>query len=339
MRFDPEATLTGPPLWAGSLLPAQTLSQDKNVSSLAPTQTPPEVRRMYRPQSGRVLVGVCAGLAAHLGVPLAWVRGGFVALTLFGGAAVPAYLMFWVFTPAGYLVDPRTGELQGADDGSLGDRVGRIDPAWRVLIAGVGLLAVGAPLLSGMFGTDLPLTSVLAILAVVAGAVIAWSHLDAEERRHWLGVRGGRRDRSSLARIVAGAALAVSGSVVLATRGSGPTILWDVLIATVAVLAGLALVLAPWGIRFWKRLQDEQATRIRETERADIAAPANPCPRAELSVSVVPVERSVGFCRISRWDVQELTGHEKRAAESDGWSSPADAADGGVRVAGRAEVR
>ena len=45
--------------------------------------TPPEVRRMYRPQSGRVLVGVCAGLAVHLNVPLAWVRGGFVlALSL-----------------------------------------------------------------------------------------------------------------------------------------------------------------------------------------------------------------------------------------------------------------
>jgi signal transduction histidine kinase/phage shock protein PspC (stress-responsive transcriptional regulator) len=242
------------------------------VSSAATILTPPEVRRMYRPQSGRVLVGVCAGLATHLRVPLAWTRGGFVMATLFGGIGVPVYLLLWVFTPAGYLVDPRTGEVQGADGGSLGERLGRVDPAWRVLIAGAGMLAIGGPLLAGMFGTDLPLTSVLAILAVVGGAVIAWSHLDTEERRHWLGVPSRGRDRSSLARIIAGAALAVSGSIVLATRGSGPTILWDVLIATVAVLCGLGLVLAPWGIRFWKRLQAEQASRIRETERADIAA-------------------------------------------------------------------
>lgn len=241
------------------------------MSSAATIATPPEVRRMYRPQSGRVLVGVCAGLSAHLGVPLAWARGGFVMATLFGGVGVPAYLMLWIFTPAGYHVDPRTGEVQAADGGSLGERIGRIDPAWRVLIAGAGMLALGGPLLAGMFGTDLPLTSVLAVLAVVAGAVIAWSRLDAEERRHWLGVRSSR-DRSSLARIVAGAALAVSGSIVLATRGSGPTILWDVLIATLAVLCGLGLVLAPWALRFWRRLQDEQASRIRETERADIAA-------------------------------------------------------------------
>lgn len=243
------------------------------MNTAATIQKPPEVRRMYRPQSGRVFVGVCAGLAAHLGLPLAWVRGGFVLGALFGGVGIPAYLMLWIFTPAGYLVDPRTGELQGADGGEpLGERLGRIDPAWRLLIAGSVLLAVGGPLLAGMFGTDLPLSTVLAVLAVVVGAVIAWSRLDAAERRHWLGVRSGTSDHSSLIRIVAGAALAVSGSIVLATRGAGPSILWDVLIATVAVLCGLALVLAPWGLRFWKRLQEEQASRIRETERADIAA-------------------------------------------------------------------
>ena len=127
--------------------------------------------------------------------------------------------MLWIFTPAGYLVDPRTGVVQEADAGeSLGERLGRIDPAWRVLLAGAAMLALGGPLLVGVFGADLPVTTVLAVLAVVAGAVIAWSHLDAEERRHWLGVRSGR-DRSSLVRIVAGAALAVSGSIVLATRG------------------------------------------------------------------------------------------------------------------------
>jgi signal transduction histidine kinase len=43
-------------------------------------------------------------------------------------------------------------------------------------------------------------------------------------------------------------------------------------IAAVAVLAGAALIAAPWGVRLWNDLRVEQAQRIRETERADIAA-------------------------------------------------------------------
>lgn len=242
------------------------------MSTSVPKPAAPAARRMHRPQSGRVFVGVCIGLATHLGVSVVWVRWAFVGATFAAGIGVPAYLMLWIFTPVGYLVDPRTGEVQTGDEGeSLGERVGRLDPAWRALLAGAVLLMVAGPLVSGLFGTPIPFSTLLALLAVVAGAVIAWSHLDAEERRHWLGVRSGH-DRTSLVRVIAGALLAVSGSVVLATRGSGPTILWDVLIATLAVLAGLGLVLAPWALRFWKRLQAEQTSRIRETERADIAA-------------------------------------------------------------------
>ena len=44
------------------------------------------------------------------------------------------------------------------------------------------------------------------------------------------------------------------------------------LVATLAVLSGTALVLAPWGVRLWRDLDAERAARIRETERAEIAA-------------------------------------------------------------------
>jgi signal transduction histidine kinase len=44
------------------------------------------------------------------------------------------------------------------------------------------------------------------------------------------------------------------------------------LVAVLAVLAGTALVLAPWGVRMWRDLDSERAARIREAERADLAA-------------------------------------------------------------------
>ena len=243
--------------------------------STAPTAlSAPVPRRMYRPEYGRVFVGVAAGLAENLRVPVKWVRWAFVLGTvLSGGAGIPAYLMLWVFTPAGYLVDPRTGAAIAGEPSSVASRMFQGDPARRALFVGGGLLVVGLPLAVTGFGIVLPVSpaTLLALAAVLGGAIIAWSHLDSEERRQWLGVGDGH-NKAGIARVLIGAALAVVGAIVLVTRGSGTAILWDVLVATIAVLAGLVLVLLPWGLRFYRRLQAEQATRIRETERADIAA-------------------------------------------------------------------
>lgn len=47
---------------------------------------------------------------------------------------------------------------------------------------------------------------------------------------------------------------------------------WLALLASVAVLGGVALVLLPWGLKFWRDLEAERAGRVREAERAEIAA-------------------------------------------------------------------
>ena len=47
---------------------------------------------------------------------------------------------------------------------------------------------------------------------------------------------------------------------------------WLALLASVAVLGGVALVLLPWGLKFWRDLEAERAGRVRATERAEIAA-------------------------------------------------------------------
>lgn len=59
--------------------------------------------RTYRPLrrigAGRLVAGVAGGLAEHLDVDVSMVRLGFVALTLAGGIAVPAYLACWLLIP------------------------------------------------------------------------------------------------------------------------------------------------------------------------------------------------------------------------------------------------
>jgi signal transduction histidine kinase len=143
----------------------------------------------------------------------------------------------------------------------------------RNLLVGLGLLVVGGGLYAQQHGVNLRLGVLIPLLTVAGGAVFAWSKLDDAERDRWLvqGVESGRR-RAGLVRLGIGIASATVGLVVLATQGRGLAGLWDVGIAAVAVLVGAALIAAPWGVRLWGDLHAEQAQRIRETERADIAA-------------------------------------------------------------------
>ncbi|MCU1518151.1 MAG: histidine kinase, partial [Pseudarthrobacter sp.] len=55
---------------------------------------PPLVR-----SSDRLIAGVCAGLAAHLGWPVKTVRIGMALATLAGGAGVAFYAWLWIMVP------------------------------------------------------------------------------------------------------------------------------------------------------------------------------------------------------------------------------------------------
>ena len=56
-------------------------------------------KRLLRLKSGRMVAGVCAGLAAYLKVDVNLVRLGFGVLTVFYGLGILAYLVAWVILP------------------------------------------------------------------------------------------------------------------------------------------------------------------------------------------------------------------------------------------------
>src|SRR3954447_19459495 len=60
--------------------------------------TPP-TRRLYRPRDHRIIAGVAAGLAQHLGVPLLAVRIALVVLLGFNGLGLLLYAAFWAVLP------------------------------------------------------------------------------------------------------------------------------------------------------------------------------------------------------------------------------------------------
>jgi phage shock protein C len=56
-------------------------------------------KHLYRIRDGRLVAGVCAGLAAYFGIDPTLVRLGFVFLTVFGGFGVLLYLGAWLVIP------------------------------------------------------------------------------------------------------------------------------------------------------------------------------------------------------------------------------------------------
>lgn len=227
---------------------------------------------LRRPRQGRWLGGVCAGVAAHLGVAVRLVRLVMVALALLGGIGVALYVFWWLTVPAG---DPHDAaqETRPATLARLAPRLRRSGPvaglSRRDVGIGVTLLVVAALLVALRSGWDLP-TMWLPLLVVAGGAGLAWSQLDAVQRSRETGAAPSRS--STLLRLIGGLVLVTAGVLLLFVQGTPPQELLTVALASLAVLVGVALVLAPWWLRLVRELGDERAAREREAERADIAA-------------------------------------------------------------------
>ncbi|HRN67369.1 MAG TPA: PspC domain-containing protein [Promineifilum sp.] len=56
-------------------------------------------KRLVRVEEGKMLAGVCTGLARYLGVDVTVVRLLFALLTLFVGGGVLLYLILWLIMP------------------------------------------------------------------------------------------------------------------------------------------------------------------------------------------------------------------------------------------------
>jgi len=238
-------------------------------------------RTFTRPVEHKLAAGVCAGVAAYFGWPLWVVRLAFVLVSVPTGAGIGAYIFLWALTPQSVggvtrdgrrVVDPAdAAAVAGTTAPVLVPETAEQRSATRALVGGGLLLLVGLFVVAQQAGFNARLGILLPLLVVAVGAVIAWSQLDDAERGRWLGSRSGTR-RLSLARLAFGGVLATAGLVIMATRGRSLAAIWDIGAAALAVLAGVVLIAAPWGLRLWSDLRHEQAERARATERADIAA-------------------------------------------------------------------
>jgi len=246
---------------------------------------PLSASRLTRRRDGRWIAGVCNGLAAALGVPVAALRAVVVVLALGNLPAVALlYALAWAFLPPGGDVDA------GPGPGAAGAPAGGARPPAGFGIGGrpadpldaVAVLAIvaGAVLLLGQFTAWLPGSVVApAVLGIVgAGLAWGWGGRSAPGGGEGGGASGGaalvtgRRDRFRPLVVAVGVSLVFVGGVATLAAVSDLRLIGRSAAGAAVLTAGAVLLLGPGMARLARNLADERRQRIRSEERAEVAA-------------------------------------------------------------------
>lgn len=268
---------------------------------------------LTRSRDDRIIAGVCAGLAEHLGLPTLWVRIGMAVFALAAGAGGLLYIFLLLAVPEEgespevtplrrVFTPPNERETSVNNDAPVSATPGepaahtprRNLPIAEIMLGGVFLIAGGALVLDQM-GVSLRLGVILPGLAVLVGVGLTW----------WLITDRDRPERHQIPRILGALALVAVGVLMFFVTAREPSVL-TVVGAALAVLAGVALAVAPWLLRLNRQLVAERAARAREAERAEIAAHLHDSVLQTLALIQQRSEPGTEVARLARGQEREL---------------------------------
>ncbi len=223
---------------------------------------------LRRSNADRMVGGVAGGLAGHFGVDANVFRAAFVLLTFLGGSGFVLYVAAW-------LLMPRAGEACSIARRALADRQ-------AVVVAVAFAVALVALLLAlAALGLGFAAGLVWPVSLGLAGLVVVWRVADGDEKAFLrelvdqaplLGPAPEHRSRrATVARVVVGTLLVLSGLGGLAATRHLTVSTLGPLIAAGSVIAGFLLVFGPWWLRLARELALERRERVRTEERADMA--------------------------------------------------------------------
>ncbi|MXY77750.1 MAG: PspC domain-containing protein [Acidimicrobiia bacterium] len=204
-----------------------------------------------RRERGRLVAGVAGGIADQLGIPDLYVRAAFLVLALVWGLGVILYLVLWALT-----LD-KTGQREPAPAADGERRAAYV------------LMFIGSLLLLRSLGIWSGDGWVWPGLALSFGIAFLMDRGDIDPRSAILGLFDPQSGRFR-ARTAIGIVLAVIGVSIFANVAA-PAV-GAVLLAPLITGVGMVVLFGPW---VWKLVADlgaERRQRIRQEERADIAA-------------------------------------------------------------------
>jgi signal transduction histidine kinase/phage shock protein PspC (stress-responsive transcriptional regulator) len=279
-----------------------------------------------------LLAGVATGVAAHLGVPVVAVRVVFALLTV-NGIGVLAYVGLWLLVPSDGregVHRPRLRSPRQFIRVLVRHRPGD-DPRRRLKLLGYLLLGIASGSLLGLFGLDVGGHSILPLSIAGVGALLIWWRAPEAQREQW--GKDARRYRTRLGRrgpvlvILAGIGLVVIGITSFLAAHDALAQARNGAIAIVATLVGVLLVAGPWLLRLVRELTAERRARIREHERAELAAHVHDSVLQTLALIQAQAADTDAVRRLARRQERELRSwlYVKSAADGDGTMSFADA--------------
>ena len=188
------------------------------------------------------------------------VRVAVVVLTLAGGAGALLYVVAW-------LLLPDEGSERSLAQSAASAR--RPDPGE---VLAVGSIVLGVLLLVRATGIWFNDAFVWPFLLAGVGLVVIWRQAGDDDRSALLRVVDLRSRRAALARIGVGVALVVAGVAAFLAASDAFSAVRQGLLATAAIVGGLALITGPFWVRMGRDLASERRQRIRSEERAEVAA-------------------------------------------------------------------
>ena len=205
--------------------------------------------------------GVCSGLAVHLGAPVLLLRF-LIALLSVVGVGVVVYLWLWVTAPEDSPEVTGSGTLSPGLVRLSEERAAQVSRN-RLIATGVAFLVAAAVFVLLNASGTIDWRDLGAIVSIVVGIALVWSQ--SRQVRNWRSIR-------FIGAVLGGIGLLSLGVVMVASRDNPPIILLRGGLIGAALVAGILFALVPMWLRTTKELSESEAQRVRESERADIAA-------------------------------------------------------------------
>jgi signal transduction histidine kinase/phage shock protein PspC (stress-responsive transcriptional regulator) len=235
------------------------------TTAVSRTARPP----LRRSRENRMIAGVAAGIAQHLGMPVTTVRTFFFVSAFAAGFGLVVYLLVWMLAPL--------QEADASQETSV-QPVSRWPAPTLAQAMGVVLIAVGAIVLFWVAGFWFGEQLMWPVALAAIGFAVLWARTTDHGRSRWdLSTIGQPLEtltsgEVSLPRVLIGTGLIVAGGLVFLAANTSISAAGNMLLAMLVAVGGIALLAGPWVWQMANQLMEERSSRVRADARAKVAA-------------------------------------------------------------------